>query len=70
MTKKKILLDIEKDLFETMENLRSGVLEDNDFTFFKIHSCSQQSWIRYILKMGCVQIRKDLEQWKKNNLNN
>lgn len=69
MGKKKILLDIDEDLYNTLKTLQNSVLEDDDFSFFKIYSCSDQSWFRYVMKMGSIQIKRDLEKWKKEGNN-
>lgn len=68
MGKRKILLELDTELFDSIKLLKDSVISDDDVTFFKIHTCSDQSWFRYVVKMGVIKIKNDLERWKKESV--
>jgi len=54
-----------KEQLTTARNLMNTVLKDNELQYFSNHTGSFQSWVRYIIDLGLMQLPKDFDKWKK-----
>jgi hypothetical protein len=65
MPKKRIFVDLDVDILKTANDLQNRVLENDQFIFFKLHTSSTTAWFTFLIEMGMVKLKTDLNHWEK-----
>lgn len=65
MPKKLIHLKIDDEIFRSANKLLEMALEDDDFTFFRLRTKSQNSWYEYLIEMGIMATKKEFDNFRR-----
>ena len=63
---KQVSIRIPKDILENSNNLKKSLLKNDEFTFFRLHTSSQNAWDCWIYQMGIVKAKEEFEKFKLN----
>ena len=63
--KKTLNIRIPREVYKTMQELRNQVLKDDDLTYFRMNTHSDNAFVNFIISMGLVKAKQDFVKWKK-----
>lgn len=65
LAKRRITIDLDKSILDTINSLKNQTLEEDKLTYFSNHTSSKQAWYRFILQMGILKTKTDFEKFIK-----
>lgn len=64
MGKKRIVIDLDEDDFNTLHSLRKQTVQDPKLAIYTMNTDTWQSWYRFVVVMGLVKIKEEFEKVK------